>query len=492
MSTQIGQSFATIVASFIMKKLEIDNSLFAPFHVILLAIFSYDFLKFETKYLSYFFAFGLVLFVCFLTYNFDNVKNYFESIFRKYFKDEEFLTVCDTAKTLTFLKYINNHVETKMKYSKICYSEETREKDKSNIFSPLENTKVYFYDKVHCMKGYFFTGKKYFDVSNDGCYEVKPYEIKLKNGNINSKISTVWCVEICLNKNKSLSREKYFQTILDTVKSEESKGKETLNNYKMEFNVEKRIDAKWITQIFNKNPSKCEFDHMADFFHQQKDELISMLEPFFSKENSIEKNNYGNIKQLGFLFHGPPGSGKSNIILRMANHLKRHIVTIDLINITKVRLWVTVANFCPSEDKSYHINCSKIIFAFDEFDHAIKMLKKREDLVDNKLLTLNDLLELFCGIVPFDGAIFVATTNYYDEIYEIKPALFRDGRLTPILFDHFDKNIIDQISEKYFGKKIGIEIKKKITNATIVNLAQKYLHDKNGFTIFQKKMTFNE
>lgn len=85
---------------------------------------------------------------------------------------------------------------------------------------------------------------------------------------------------------------------------------------------------------------------------------------------------------------------------------------------------------------------------------------------DKKRFSINDLLEVFQGTVPNDGAIIIATTNNYDEIKTMCPALFRPGRLTPIYFGHIDRGILQEISIFYFGKPLEIYIPDKITVPT--------------------------
>jgi len=127
----------------------------------------------------------------------------------------------------------------------------------------------------------------------------------------------------------------------------------------------------------------------------------------------------------------------------------------------------------------------------DEFDETIDFLynKKQQkdkilknlynfynsDIDKNKLeeihkqiskikqnLDLTDLLTFIQGPIPNQGMIIVATTNDFDKIKRICPALVRDGRFTRIKFDYPDQTIIEQISEFYFNKPLGFTIPKLI------------------------------
>jgi len=86
---------------------------------------------------------------------------------------------------------------------------------------------------------------------------------------------------------------------------------------------------------------------------------------------------------------------------------------------------------------------------------------------------INDLLEIFQGTVPNDGAIMIATTNDYEGIKEMCPALFRPGRLTPIYFGYADKDLLQDISRFYFGRELEIYIpdKLEIPTSQIIQIA---------------------
>lgn len=79
-----------------------------------------------------------------------------------------------------------------------------------------------------------------------------------------------------------------------------------------------------------------------------------------------------------------------------------------------------------------------------------------ENLYENESsITIDDLLEIFQGPYPNEGAIIIATTNNYNKIKNICPRLFRDGRLKPIYFGYPTKEIIIQIVKDYFDKDIS-------------------------------------
>jgi SpoVK/Ycf46/Vps4 family AAA+-type ATPase len=96
---------------------------------------------------------------------------------------------------------------------------------------------------------------------------------------------------------------------------------------------------------------------------------------------------------------------------------------------------------------------------------------------DNKsdILRLRDLLELFQGPVPICDRIIVATTNIFEEIKEVLPALFRPGRLTPIKFTYLDWTSFEELCQYYFKTIPTVpQFEIKIPTSQITELAIKY------------------
>lgn len=101
-------------------------------------------------------------------------------------------------------------------------------------------------------------------------------------------------------------------------------------------------------------------------------------------------------------------------------------------------------------------------------------------------ISLQDLLEVLQGPVPVEQRIIIATTNDYEGIKDLCPALFRSGRLTPILFDNPSRQIIKEITEYYFKKELDITIPEKINAPTseIIDLCLKSHTFDNPYEFF--------
>ena len=249
------------------------------------------------------------------------------------------------------------------------------------------------------------------------------------------------------------------------------------------------------------------------FFHNQKNEIIENLTKVDSNKDFFHQ--MGQIPRAGYCLYGPPGSGKTNFVYRMARYLNRHIINIDIKKITKNELINYFNDFYDSRNGKY-LCPNDIIYFFDEFDEVILELKKRQMYIDSyyksiksgdakneyiddmiDLVTFNDLLELFSGICPLEGVIIIVATNKFEMISKIIPELFRDGRLTPMYFGYFDGKLIKEICNKYYGKSPDIDdnLKPNITNSqlmeTILNTHKLDSGYERFITKYSKKLRLN-
>ena len=252
--------------------------------------------------------------------------------------------------------------------------------------------------------------------------------------------------------------------------------------------------------------------YLASYFSPIKNEIWKRVEKIHYNPQSII--DAGQIPNFNILAYGPPGSGKSTFAYRLAMTLNRHLISIDLSTCCDLPLHVVYSLFCqPYYGNRFNsTEPKKCIIILEEFDRAIFTLnqkQKKRDMMfclpwmnnqkvekENekaeekeegriKNFDLGDLLELLQGPIPNSGGIIVATTNHYEKIKEILPALFRPGRLTPIKFDYLNWDSLQELSLFYFQKELTIPKIDciNIPTSKLIDLAMN-----NDFETFQKEL----
>ncbi len=258
------------------------------------------------------------------------------------------------------------------------------------------------------------------------------------------------------------------------------------------------------TPIFpDREVMKTEF--IDSFFSPEKDRIWNIVSMIHYNPDEFEK--YGQAPCFNALLYGPPGSGKSSFAYRIARALGR--------NINNVNLHKFVVNGTVSSLKKllcYNQNIEKTVFIFDELDEAIlyireQKLKKTEraeekserpdkndpplklKIGSNNEITMEDLLSIFQGAVPVTKRIIFATTNNYEKLRDISPALFRPGRLTPIHFDYLDWTRLNELSMFYFSKSLSFPTVEKchIPTSEIIELAMSHVSS-GSFEKFQSEL----
>lgn len=122
--------------------------------------------------------------------------------------------------------------------------------------------------------------------------------------------------------------------------------------------------------------------------------------------------------KLGFLFHGPPGTGKTHLVRHLA---ARYSLDIDIVDMNSGNMNNASLMQC--------VNIAAGIILFEDIDNvdAAIGVKGSAESKDSKKVTLDGLLNALDGVQR--GAskrIVIATTNYPEKLV---PAVRRRGRL---------------------------------------------------------------
>lgn len=150
----------------------------------------------------------------------------------------------------------------------------------------------------------------------------------------------------------------------------------------------------------------------------------------------------------GYLFSGPPGTGKTSAVLAFAGHLGRPVCVLNLGSIENDEALFEAIIEAPTDG----------IILIEDVDCAAPS-KSREDGDKNESddddksgskVTKAGLLNALDGIATPDGRIFILTTNYPERL---DAALIRPGRCdVHEVFEYFGEEEQLVMAERFYGK----------------------------------------
>jgi len=227
---------------------------------------------------------------------------------------------------------------------------------------------------------------------------------------------------------------------------------------------------------FNDFPFKSN-KRFENLFFPEKDAILARLQFFLNNEEWYTER--GVPYNLGFMFHGTPGSGKTSTIKAMANLTQRHIVSIPLKHVKTVEDLYRV--FYSVSINKREVPIEKRIYVLEDIDAAgLEETVKRRAGAEPELvspptllveqsgsekpvevalatgnkekkatLTLSDLLEVFDGVMEMKGRILVITTNHPEKL---DSALIRPGRIdVNVKFTHIKPCHVIDIFKNFYG-----------------------------------------
>jgi hypothetical protein len=115
-------------------------------------------------------------------------------------------------------------------------------------------------------------------------------------------------------------------------------------------------------------------DLKKNCFFTDVDKIIKRIEFFINNKPWYESR--GIPYQLGFLFFGPPGCGKTSTIKAIARELDRHIVNVN--DIDKIKKVSDIKNiFYGDYINGRHIPTHKRLYVIDEFDKILDTISEK-------------------------------------------------------------------------------------------------------------------
>lgn len=233
------------------------------------------------------------------------------------------------------------------------------------------------------------------------------------------------------------------------------------------------------------------FDNV--FYEQRKH--VQTRTKFFL-ENRGWYDTKGIPYTLGFLFHGPPGCGKTSSVKAIANEGRRHIINVQLSEIkTKTQLQHLFFNdeihvYNGINTEKYTIPVSERLYVIEDIDamgdivlrrewkrpQPMEKPKTEEDAwlerqkeSEKETIDLSFLLNLLDGTLEANGRILVITTNFPERIDR---ALIRPGRIDMIVnFRKANRDVLREMIVSFYDRTpemdFGDEMDYKWTPAEI-------------------------
>ena len=250
-----------------------------------------------------------------------------------------------------------------------------KNRNESKIYTPKTNMPIEIEDGIYLMVEKLVLHRES-KTSSSGAVDFKKVVFTLMTSRKN-KVTKIYdflkkCEDVYTKKIESRMTDKIF--IYEFIQSEANGGKR-FNDDDDDGGSYGRRNQKMSNILCSEYELLSTKNLRTNCFFTDVDKIIKRIDFFINNKEWYQSR--GIPYQLGFLFYGPPGCGKTSTIKAIAQLLERHIVNIN--DIEKIKKVTDLKNiFYGDYINGQYIPTNKRIYVIDEFDKILDSITAKK------------------------------------------------------------------------------------------------------------------
>jgi hypothetical protein len=250
-----------------------------------------------------------------------------------------------------------------------------KNRNESKIYTPKTNMPIEIEDGIYLMVEKLVLHRES-KTSSSGAVDFKKVVFTLMTSRKN-KVTKIYdflkkCEDVYTKKIESRMTDKIF--IYEFIQSEANGGKR-YNDDDDDGGSYGRRNQKMSNILCSEYELLSTKNLRTNCFFTDVDKIIKRIDFFINNKEWYQSR--GIPYQLGFLFFGPPGCGKTSTIKAIAQLLERHIVNIN--DIEKIKKVTDLKNiFYGDYINGQYIPTNKRIYVIDEFDKILDSITAKK------------------------------------------------------------------------------------------------------------------